>query len=190
MNTPAVPTGFKEVTAYLFKQVDWRIMVVPPVVAFAIGYAVVQGYYLHKKPIMEFIGLAVSTYFFLICLLRYRLDKQTFRLGCVWISFAFWSREIHYPGSDILVYGSILLLAYWVVTRFDFFKPYIDSQPYFSLFAAAFLSYFISQTTDQRWWRFVPYEDVVHVRLEETMEIVGHLFLGTALILWQRVQPE
>ena len=190
MNSTPTPEGFKAVVAYLFKQLDFRYLVLPPIFALVIGYSVVQGYYLPKKLVLEFVGLACIGYFFLACVLRYRYDKNTFTLGCVWISFAFFSREIHYPGSDVLVYASILLLGYLLVTRFDFFKPYIDEPPYFSIFAAAFLSYFISQSTDQRWWRFVPYEDVTHVRLEETMEIIGHMFLGTALILWRRVKSD
>ena len=187
MNIDESPSGFGAITDYLVRQVDWRFMVLPPLLALSMAYAIVQGYYLPGKSIMEFIGLATMAYFFIACVLRYRLAPTTFTLGCIWISFAFLSREIHYPGSDVLVYASIILLAFLIVTRFEFFRPYIDQRLCFTLFAMAFFAYFISQSTDQRWWRFMPYEDVTHMRLEETMEIVGHLCLGTSLILWQQV---
>ena len=46
--------------------------------------------------------------------------------------------------------------------------------------------YLISQTIDQRWWRGVPGEDLVHVPLEELMEILGHCTVGLAMLLGKR----
>ena len=43
---------------------------------------------------------------------------------------------------------------------------------FLSLLAAGLLTYAISVTIDQRWYRFIPGEDRVGSRLEEMMEIV------------------
>lgn len=175
-----------DAAVYLLRSINIRYLLLPVFLVFFISYALVKGYYLPRKVVLEYIGLLVISYFLLVALLRYRYEKNTFNLGCVWIIFAFASREIHYTGSVPLVYASVLVLIYLILTRFDFFKPYVDNKPYFSIFSAAILSYFISVTIDQRWWRFVPYEDMVNTPLEESMEIIGHLFLGTALILWKK----
>lgn len=175
------------VAAYLLRAIDYRYLSLPVFLLLFISYALVQGYYRPSWVVLEYIGLATLLYFLLVASLRYRYEKNTFHLGCVCIIFVFASREVHFTGSAALVYASVLVLIYLVFTRFDFFKPYVDNKPYFSIFATAFLTYFFSVTLDQRWWRFVPYEDMIHTPLEETMEIIGHLFLGTALILWKRV---
>jgi len=147
--------------------------------------SVIAGYYYPRKALLETLGIAVISCTLLLCLLRYWRLRDRFTLGCVWLAFAFCSREIHYPGSDALLYLSLLALGYLVVTRYPFFKPYIQNRICFSIFAAAFLAYFFSQTVDQRWWRALPYEKLVQTKLEETMEIVGHLYLGAALLLWR-----
>jgi hypothetical protein len=175
------------VAVYFLRAIDFRYLLLPVLLVFSLGYALEQDYYLPRRVVLEYIGLLTISYFLLVALLRFRYEKTKFHLGCVWIILAFASREIHFTGSAAVVYVSVLVLIYLMLTQFDFFKPYVDSKPYFSIFAAAFLAYFISVTIDQRWWRFVPYEDKIHTSLEETMEIIGHLLLGTALILWKRV---
>ena len=36
-------------------------------------------------------------------------------------------------------------------------------------------------TIDQRIWKFIPGEEIAHVPLEESLEVIGHLLIGYAL---------
>ena len=181
-------SSFKSIVSYLFKQLNLKYLSLPPLLVLLLGYLIVQGYYAPEKALLEYAGLATISVFMVITLINYLRDKNFFTLGCAGLIFALLSREIHYTGSDVLIYATVLLIAWLVVKNFTTIRPYIDQPPYFSILVTGFFVYFISQTTDQRWWRWVPYEDIVHVPLEETLEIIGHLFVGTALSLWQRTE--
>ena len=64
MSSNQSPAGFTAVTLYMIKQLDWRFMLLPPLLVFTIGYSVVQGYYLREKRLLELCGLAIIAYFF------------------------------------------------------------------------------------------------------------------------------
>ena len=91
-------------------------------------------------------------------------------------------REIHFQGTDFGIYLGLLLLLGIALLRYDELKDYLANPFVVNLLAIGFFSYFLSQSIDQRWYRGLPGEAVVHVSLEETMEVLGHCFIGTALI--------
>ena len=99
------------------------------------------------------------------------------------------SREIHFTGSDeILLIGRPILLGI-AVWRYDLFKSYLMNPVLINLLAGGFLFYFLSQTIDQRWWKGLPGEEVVFVRLEELIELLGHCTVGAALLFSKQERP-
>jgi len=100
-------------------------------------------------------------------------------------------REIHFTGSDemLLIGWPVLMgIAVW---RYDLFSNYLRNPVLINLLACGLFFYFLSQTIDQRWWKGLPGEDVVFVRLEELTELLGHCTVGLALLFGKQVrQPD
>jgi len=98
------------------------------------------------------------------------------------------SREIHFTGSDefLLIGWPILLgIALW---RHEIYTGYLERPVLINSLAGGFFFYILSQTIDQRWWKIIPGEDVVHVRLEELIEMCGHCTVGFALLFSKPVR--
>lgn len=72
----------------------------------------------------------------------------------------------------------ILALFYVAQNNYHQFYVYFQDKKLINSIAMGFLTYFISVTIDQRYWKFIPGEELAHVPLEETLEVVGHLFIG------------
>ena len=121
-------------------------------------------------------------------IVRFALTRHLFLLwGAGFMAIAM-SREIHFSGSDeILLIGWPMLLgiALW---RYDVFKTYLENPVLINFLAGGFLFYILSQTIDQRWWKGLPGEGVVHVPLEELTEILGHCTVGFVLLFSRQVQ--
>jgi hypothetical protein len=99
-------------------------------------------------------------------------------------------REIHPPGSSGGVYLGMLALFYIAHKNHNMFVDYFRNKTLVTTLGVGFFTYFISVTTDQRWWKFVPGEKLVHSTMEESMEVVGHLFVGCALLLATKLRSE
>ena len=93
-----------------------------------------------------------------------------------------WIREIHPPGSSGGVYLGLLALFYIAHKNHHLFAGYIINKRLVTMLGTGVFTYFISVTTDQRWWKFVPAEKIFQPRLEESMELVGHILVGSALL--------
>ncbi len=90
-------------------------------------------------------------------------------------------REIHPPGSSAGVYLGFLALFYVAWNNYHQFSDYFQDSRLINLISMGFFTYFISVTIDQRFWKFIPGEELAHVPLEESLEMVGHLFIGFGL---------
>jgi len=149
------------------------------------------GFIQPTKPVMEIAAVVITALFTIALLVRYALTRHLFLLWATVLMAIALSREIHFTGSDeILMIGWPILLgiALW---RYDLFKSYLMNPVLINLLVGGFLFYFFSQTLDQRWWRWIPGEKVVEVRLEELIEILGHCTIGFALIFSREVrQPD
>jgi hypothetical protein len=147
------------------------------------------GFIRPTKPVMEIAAVVITGLFTLALLVRLARTRHLFILWALGIMAIAMSREIHFTGSDeILLIGWPLLLGF-AVWRYDLFKSYLMNPVLTNLLAAGFLFYFLSQTVDQRWWRIIPGEAVVSVRLEELVELLGHCTVGAALLFSKQVRP-
>jgi hypothetical protein len=95
-------------------------------------------------------------------------------------------REIHFEGTDEAIFIGLAILLGIILIKYDRFKAYLANPWVVNLLVAGFLTYFLSQTVDQRWWRIIPGENLVNVSLEETLELLGHCMIGFAAVLCKR----
>jgi len=88
---------------------------------------------------------------------------------------------MHPSGSSAGVYLGILVLFYIAHKHYHQFSGYFQDTRLINLIAIGFFTYFVSVTIDQRIWKFIPGEEIAHVPLEESLEVIGHLLIGYAL---------
>jgi hypothetical protein len=175
----------------LIRLVDYRILLACLVITIALWPLIWTGFIQPTKPVMEIAAVVISGLFTLALLVRFALTRHLFLLWALGFMAIALSREIHFTGSDeILLIGWPILLGV-AVWRYDLFKGYLMNPVLINLLAAGFLFYFLSQTVDQRWWKGLPGERVVFVRLEELIELLGHCTVGAALLFSKEVrQPD
>jgi hypothetical protein len=175
----------------LIRLVDYRILLACLVITIALWPLIWTGFIQPTKPVMEIAAVVISGLFTLALLVRFALTRHLFLLWAAGFMAIALSGEIHFTGSDeILLIGWPILLGV-AVWRYDLFKGYLMNPVLINLLAAGFLFYFLSQTVDQRWWKGLPGENVVFVRLEELIELFGHCTVGAALLFSKEVrQPD
>jgi len=175
----------------LIRLIDYRTFLACLVITSIPWPLIWAGFIQPTKPVMEIAAVVITALFTIALLVRYALARHLFLLWATGIMAIALSREIHFTGSDeILMIGWPILLgiALW---RYDLFKSYLMNPVLINLLVGGFLFYFFSQTLDQRWWRWIPGEKVVEVRLEELIEILGHCTIGFALVFSREVrQPD
>ncbi len=97
-------------------------------------------------------------------------------------------REIRFVGTSAGVYVGLVAMLALALHYYDKLREDLTHPRVVDLLATGFFSYFLSVTIDTRWWKArnwwsgIPGEDVFHVPLEETMELVGHLLVGAAIL--------
>lgn len=173
----------------LVRLIDYRPLVATVAITAALWPLIWIGFIRPTKPVMEIAAVVITGLFTLALLVRFALSRHLFLLWASGFMAIALSREIHFSGSDeiLLIGWPLLLIA--AVWRYDLFKSYLKNPVLVNIVAAGFLFYFLSQTVDQRWWRVIPGEAVVSVRLEELVEVLGHCTVGAALLFGSQVRP-
>ena len=169
----------------------WLVFCIPLIIAFCIVQLILHEVYPFDKYQLEEVALIVTAGFSLMCFSRFIYNKDKFFLWAAAMMLVLWIREIHPPGSSGGVYLGLLALFYIAHKNHHLFAGYIINRRVVTMLGTGFFTYFISVTTDQRWWKFLPAEKIFHTRLEESMELVGHILVGSALLFASsRRQPE
>ena len=173
----------------LIRIVDYRILLSCLVITIALWPLIWIGLIRPTKPVMEIAAVVITGLFTTALIVRFALTRHLFLLWATGFMTITLFREIHFSGSDeILLIGWPILLGI-VLWRYDLFKSYLRNPVLINLLAGGFLFYFLSQTVDQRWWKGLPGENVVFVRLEELIELLGHCTVGSALLFSREVRP-
>jgi len=157
------------------------IFIIPLIITFSFNLLIQYRLYIVGKSILETTALIVLAGFLLICLARFVLNKNIFFIWAGCLLLVLFIREIHPPGSSAGVYLGVLALFYVAQNNYHQFSDYFQDKRLINLIAMGFFAYFISITIDQRFWKFIPGEELAHVPLEESLEMVGHLFVGFGL---------
>jgi len=175
----------------LIRLFDYRTLLACVVITIVPWPLIWAGFFQPTKHVLEIAAVVITGLFTIALLVRFTLTRHLFLLWATGFMAIALSREIHFTGSDeILLIGWPILLGI-TLWRYDLFKSYLLNPVLVNLLAGGFLFYFLSQTLDQRWWRWIPGEKVVSVRLEEFIEILGHCTVGFALVFSKEVrQPD
>ena len=172
----------------LFHLVDHRTLLAPLLLTILLWAIIWTGFIRPTKQVLETAAVVITGLLTLGLIVRFAVKRHLFLLWAIVFMALAMSREIHFSGSDeaLLIGWPILFgIALW---RYDVLIRYLENPVLINLFAGGFLFYILSQTIDQRWWKGIPGENVVHVPLEELIEILGHCTIGFALLFSRQVR--
>jgi len=166
----------------LIRLIDYRALLLCFVITIALWPLIWIGFLRPTKQVLEIAAVVITGLFSFGLIVRFAVRRHLFLLWATGFMVIAMCREIHFISSDeILLIGWPILLGI-VLWRYDLFKSYLMNPVLINLLAVGVFFYVLSQTIDQRWWKGLPGENVVHVRLEELTELVGHCTVGTALL--------
>ncbi len=173
----------------LIRLIDYRTLLACFVITIVPWPLIWIGSIQPTKPVMEIAAVVITALFTIALIVRWALTRHLFLLWAIGFMAIAMIREIHFTGSDeILLIGWPILIGV-AVWRYDLFKSYLMNPVLINLLAGGFLFYFLSQTIDQRWWKGLPGEEVVFVRLEELIELFGHCTVGFAMLFSKQARP-
>ncbi len=148
------------------------------------------GYPFGKKE-LEPAAIVVSCLFMFAAALRYLITRHSFFLWGTGLMALIMCREIHFQGTDPGIYIGMLVLFGIALLKYDMLKDYLDNPLVINLLLIGIFTYFLSQTIDQRWWKdLLPGERIVNVPLEETLELLGHCCIGSAVVFCKSRQQK
>ena len=118
-----------------------------------------------------------------LALVRLGVQRNAF---CVWVlSLAglLFLRELHYKWVDIIIYPGLVAIFTMAWLYYESMCKYFATRMMVTLTALLIFSYVISQTLDQRWWKFLPREAHWERPVEEVLECFGHcMLIGLAVL--------
>jgi hypothetical protein len=126
---------------------------------------------------MEVVALCVLAPALLLALVGARREGTGPGWWVVGLVATLFMREVHFTGTSTGVYVGLLILSIVLVRHAAPWRQTLVSPGFATPLVVAFGCYFMSQTLDQRWWKFLPAEDVWHTVVEETLEVTGHVFI-------------
>lgn len=139
---------------------------------------------------MEGVAIVLTSLFMITVVVRFAISRHRFFLWGAGLMGVILCREIHFQGTDFGIYLGLVLLLGIALLKYDALKDYLANPFVINLFAIGLFTYFLSQSIDQRWWKGLPGEEFVFVPLEETMEVLGHCFMGTALLCAKKLNQK
>ena len=158
------------------------IFLCPLILTFVISLLIIDEIYTINKAVLEVAALIILGIYFLISTLKFATNRDKYFLWVSCMLLTLLIREIHPPGSSLGVYIGILILLYVAHRNFENFSDYFLNKKLINFTATGFFTYFIAVTIDQRFWKIIPGEEIVHVPLEESLEVIGHLLIGYGLV--------
>ena len=159
----------------------WSLLV-PLAVTSVLWILIAAGGYTYGRKELEAAAIVVSCLFMLASAARYLITRHKFFLWSTGLMGLIMCREIHFEGTDPGIYLGLLLLFGIALLKYDTLKDYLDNPLVINLLLIGIFTYVLSQTIDQRWWKGIPGEKIVHVPLEETLEVLGHCIIGAAVV--------
>jgi hypothetical protein len=189
--------GFSQQFKLVCKSANfWLIFIIPLAISGLIIWLSLDYIYPYNRPelyvknALEEVSLHITSGFCFICLMRFIYGKDKFFLWASGVMMILFIREIHIPISSAGVYIGLLWLFYIAYKKPHIFGDYLGSKYFVTLLGIGFFTYALSVTIDERVWRFVPGEFIFHTKLEETMEMLGHIFVGCALLFAKKKPQE
>jgi hypothetical protein len=105
----------------------------------------------------------------------------------VFVAGSLFCRELHFWGTNNGIYALMLIAFWYLATRAERLRPFVESRLVCSLFFGAVWTYGVSKTFDRAWWNFLPGADRWTDSIEETMEATAHLCILSMAIASSRI---
>ena len=166
----------------LHQEINYWSLLLPLAMTSALWILIAAGGYKYGRKELEATAIVVTCLFVFAAALRYLITRHNFFLWGTGLMVLIMCREIHFEGTDPGIYIGMLLLFGIALLKYDTLKDYLDNPLVINLLLIGFFTYFLSVTIDQRWWKGIPEEKLVHVPLEETLEVMGHCVIGSAVV--------
>ena len=166
----------------LHQGINYWYLLIPLLVTSALWTLIAAGGYKYGRKELEAAAIVISSLFMLTAVLRYLITRHNFFLWSTGLMGLIMCREIHFAGTGLGIYLGLLLLFGIALLKYDTLKDYLNNPLVINLLLIGFFTYVLSQTIDQRWWKGMPGEKIVHVPLEETLEVLGHCIIGSAVV--------
>ena len=145
------------------------------------------------KNALEEWSLHITGAFCFMSLLRFLHSKEKFFLWATGLLMLLHFREFHPPNSNFVTYFGLIWFFYYAYKNHHLFADYLRGRYLITLLGVGFFSYLIAVSTDERLWKdFIPIpgEQEFHNKLEETLELLGHIAIGCALLFATKKPPE
>ena len=118
-------------------------------------------------------------------LLQAVVFRSQFHLLMAILCAGLFCREWHFYGSSVIMYVTFALLVFWAFRRKELFGPIIAKGHLRIWIVATLATYVLSQLVARRLFRrlHLPWENDLHIYLEETVETTAHLMMIVVCIL-------
>ena len=169
-------------------------LILPFAISVGTGAVIVAGIWTPQRTPLETAAIQVLTILTGLCVLRFAISRRPFFLWGTALFGVLLCREIHFAGTSAGVYIGLSVLFVLALQHTERLREYLESRFVINALALGFSLYAIAVTIDARWWKprgflpGIPGEEIFHVPLEETLELVGHLVIGLGLIGARRVR--
>ncbi len=153
-------------------------MLLPPVTLGAVYLAYGLGWegVIHKKP-QEVVALILMPAAVAVFAARWAVGRDRFHLVFACASIVLLCREIHFRGTGNGVYVAAALIGVWAFLWRRHLLPALVGRPRGRWLVVTAWSYLLALLIQRRALRFLPLEATLHVRMEEVLENLSHLFL-------------
>jgi len=150
----------------------------------------VAGTWLPAKAPLESASVVLLSVTTALATLRLALSRRPFFLWGTALLAVLLSRELHFEGTSSGVYLGLLVLFLLALHYGDQLGDYLASRFVVNNLAMGVCAYAIAVSLDGRWWKprprwggyGVPGEDIFHVPLEESMELLGHALFSLGVL--------
>jgi hypothetical protein len=171
--------------------INYWSLLIPLAVTVVLWIIIAAGSYPFDKKELEPASIVVSCLFMLGAALRYLITRHNFFLWGTGLMALIMCREIHFQGTDPGIYLGMLVLLGIALLKYGTLKDYLGNPLVINLLLIGMFTYFLSQTIDQRWWKgLLPGERIVNVPLEESLELLGHCIIGSAVVFCKSRQQK
>ena len=165
----------------LFANIDARLFLIAPlaILIISIVFATERDIFI-VKVIPEYVALVLTGAAVAVSGFRLRIEANPMLPLMFAFCLAFFSREIHFAGTSTGVYVAVVLIAFWAWRWRERLVGPLNTGYFKSWLFATAWTYFLALLIQRRFFKHVfpdawlPWEQFIHVEMEEWMEVVAH----------------
>jgi len=169
--------SFGNILRYSLGRIWYPLWLVPIAVVAILLPLHMHGTLELAKAISEPIEPGILASAFIIAGIRWHKLRRPFFIWLALLLAAFFYRELHFAGTATMMYIAFLVLMFAAWLQYPKLGDYLGSRLFLTLFSTTLFSYMIAVGLDKHWWKFLPGHKYQWARVEEYVEIAGHLLL-------------